>query len=39
MLRFRVIIKLEEDPKMPVAEYRFFSIKQNKDITETFESN
>ncbi|MBI3194616.1 MAG: Rne/Rng family ribonuclease [Ignavibacteriae bacterium] len=39
MLRFRVIIKLEEDPKMPVAEYRFFSVKQNKDITETFESN
>ncbi len=39
MFKYWVLIKIEEDPKMPIAEYQFFSIKQDKDITETFESN
>ncbi|TAK50824.1 MAG: Rne/Rng family ribonuclease, partial [Bacteroidetes bacterium] len=38
MFRYLVLIKIEEDPKIQVSEYRFFSVKQNKDITESFES-
>ncbi len=29
-------IRLVEDPKVPIAEFRFFSVKQDKDITEQF---
>ncbi len=38
MFKYFIIIKIEEDQKIPLAEYQFFSVKQNKDITESFES-
>jgi ribonuclease G len=39
-MRFKyfVLLKIEEDPSMPIAEFHFFSPKQNKDITEQFNS-
>lgn len=37
-LRFFVQIKLEEDKGLPVDEFRFFSRKQNKDITSEYKS-
>ncbi len=39
MFKYRVIIKIEEDSQIQVAEYHFHSVKQNRDITESFESN
>lgn len=36
MMKFRVIIKLMEDPSLGIDEFRFFSIKQNKDITDQY---
>jgi len=36
MLKFRVIIKLMEDPSLGVDEFKFYSIKQNKDITDLY---
>ncbi len=36
MLRFRVIIKLQEDPSLGVDEFQFYSFKQKKDITDNF---
>lgn len=36
MLKFRVIIKLMEDPSLGVDEFRFYSVKQNKDITDEY---
>lgn len=38
MFRFFVRIKLEEDSQLPIAEFRFISTKQNKDITEQFKA-
>ena len=38
MWKYFVYVKLEEDPKVPVAEFRFFSVRQNLDITEKYSS-
>lgn len=38
MFKFFVRIKLIPDPAVPMDEFRFFSVKQNKDITGQFES-
>ena len=37
-LKFRVFITLEEDPKLPIAEFHFISVKQGKDITAQYSS-
>ncbi len=36
--KYFVGIKLEEDPKLPLAEFHFISRKHNKDITDQFRS-
>ena len=36
--RFRVFIKMVEDPKLPMSEFHFFSKKQDKDITQQYNS-
>jgi len=36
MLKFLVLIKLEEDPSLGVDDFRFVSRRQNKDITDQF---
>jgi ribonuclease G len=36
--KYFVHIKLEEDPKLPVSEFHFQSIKQNKDVTSQYNS-
>ncbi|MBI3765065.1 MAG: ribonuclease E/G [Ignavibacteriales bacterium] len=36
--KYVIRIKLEEDAKLPMAEFRFFSPKQNKDITNQYHS-
>jgi ribonuclease G len=38
MFKFFVHIKLEEDSKLPLAEFHFTSRKQNKDVTEQYRS-
>jgi ribonuclease G len=34
--KFRVFINLEEDPKLPISEFHFVSLKQDKDITAQY---
>ena len=34
----RVMIKMIEDPKLPLSEFHFFSLKQDKDITQQYNS-
>ena len=36
--RYRVRIRLEQDQKLPIAEFRFHSPKQNRDVTEQYSS-
>ncbi|MBI1805113.1 MAG: Rne/Rng family ribonuclease [Ignavibacteriae bacterium] len=36
--KYFVAIKLEEDPKLPLAEFHFISRKHSKDITDQFRS-
>jgi len=36
--KYFVFIKLEEDPKLPVSEFHFHSVKQNKDVTSQYNS-
>jgi ribonuclease G len=36
MLKYFVRIRIEEDPKLPVSEFHFFSPRQDKDITEQY---
>jgi ribonuclease G len=36
MFRYLVRIKLEEDAKVPMAEFQFFSPKQNIEITDRY---
>ncbi|MBI5477042.1 MAG: Rne/Rng family ribonuclease [Ignavibacteriales bacterium] len=36
--KFRTLIKIEEDSAIPIAEFHFFSPKQNKDITDQYNS-
>jgi ribonuclease G len=36
MLKFKILIKLEEDTKLGVDEFTVFSVKQNKDVTESY---
>ena len=36
--KYKVLMKLEEDPKLPIAEFHVFSQKQNRDITDQFNS-
>jgi ribonuclease G len=38
MFKFFVLIKMEEDDKLPVSEFHFISRKQNKDVTEQYRS-
>lgn len=38
MLKFFVLIKLEEDPSLAVDNFRFISRKQKRDITDQYES-
>lgn len=35
-LRYRVWIKVQEDEKLPVDEFRFYSIKSKKDISDLY---
>ena len=34
--RSRVFIKMIEDPKLTASEFHFFSLKQEKDITQQY---
>ncbi len=34
--KYRVFIKLEEDAKLPMAEFHFISVKQDKNVTTQF---
>jgi len=36
--KYRVLMKLEQDPKLPIAEFHVFSTKQNRDITDQHNS-
>ncbi len=36
MFKYRVMIKLEEDPSIPIGEFRMISRKQGKDVTDQF---
>ena len=36
MLKYRILIRLEADPAIPVGEFRCLSTKQGKDITDQF---
>jgi ribonuclease G len=36
MFRFRLIMKIEEDPSIGVDEFQIYSLKQKKDITEKY---
>ena len=36
MLKYLVLIKLEEDPSIPIGEFRMISRKQDKDVTDQF---
>ena len=36
--KYRIFIKLEEDPKLSIAEFHFHSVRHNKDITSQFTS-
>jgi len=36
MVKYIVRIKLEEDESLPMSEFRFISLKQNKDITDQY---
>lgn len=38
MLKYRVLVGLEQDAKLPLAEFHFFSRKQDKDITDQYRS-
>lgn len=38
MLKYRVFIRIQEDPKLAVSDFRWFSSRQNKDITDQFKS-
>jgi ribonuclease G len=38
MLKYFVIIKLQEDSRLPMAEFKFFSPRQNKEITAQYSS-
>jgi ribonuclease G len=34
--RYRVLVRVEDDPKLPIGEFHFLSIKQDKDITSQY---
>ena len=36
MLKYMILIRLEPDTAVHVGEFRCFSVKQGKDITEQF---
>ena len=36
--KYRLLIKLQADPKLPIAEFHFHSIKHDKDITALYNS-
>jgi ribonuclease G len=36
--KFFVRIRIEEDPKLPVSEFHFVSVKQGKDVTDQYRS-
>lgn len=36
MFRYRILLSLEEDPKSPGSEFRLYSPKQDRDITQQF---
>jgi ribonuclease G len=36
MFRCRVLVKMVEDPKLPMSEFHFYSHKQDKDITQQY---
>lgn len=38
MLKFFVRIKIEQDPKLPIEEFRFISRKRNKDVTQEYKT-
>ncbi len=37
-LQYRKFITLEQDPKLPIAEFHFHSPKQNRDLTDQYNS-
>ena len=36
MLKYRLLISLEPDPKSAASDFKLYSPKQDKDITEQF---
>jgi len=36
MLKYLVLVKLEEDKQIPIGEFQFISRKQGKDVTDQF---
>jgi hypothetical protein len=36
MVKYRMLISLETDPKSPASEFKLYSPKQDKDITQQF---
>ncbi len=38
MFKYFVKIKMDEDPKLPITEFHFFSPKQDKEITDQYNS-
>lgn len=36
--RYRIFLQLKQNPQSPISEFHFFSVKQNKDITDVYMS-
>ncbi len=36
MVKYRILLTIEPDPKCPASEFKFYSPKQDKDITQEF---
>jgi ribonuclease G len=36
MVRYRTVLQLKQNPRSPISEFHFFSMKQNKDITDVY---
>jgi ribonuclease G len=36
MFKYRIVLQLKQNPRSPISEFHFFSIKQNKDITDIY---
>jgi len=36
MFKYRIVLQLKQNPRSPISEFHFFSVKQNKDITDVY---